>query len=689
MYRFIDPKYGCVGVHTIAYHKDFLGWIPPDRKYVATPNNIQTITLERLAQPGAEGYLMAQIPIGESPTDFYTVEARLFTGYDDGIPDEAIVIHKVDTTLEDRLAQVVDIDNNGDPNDEGVMWTGGEIFTDAENDIQISIDAAYASSYRVTINTNPDTFSTCIDFLSPSSHLFGPGRDGAGVQVEAASDCNWSATSHAEWIRITSGGTGSGSDSVRYTVANNPSPAVRTGRLTIDGWMFTVVQAGTNEVLFADNMESGTNGWSVNAPWALTTASARSGTHAWTDSPGGNYQNNQRATLWSPWTSIIDLTSVNSATLTFWHRYDFGKGDRGYVWVAREKEEGSWVTETVLRAFTGTNPTWQQTSFDMTPFVGARIRIVFDFISDASETADGWTIDDVAVFSTDFVSPVTLENPRSASFQSGLGVISGWACHANEIVIELDGIPLQAAYGTVREDTRRVCGDANNGFSLLWNWNNLGPGEHTVRALTDGVEFANTTVRVTTFGEDPFPRGFSGTFDLPDFPASGETTVVQWEQSLQNFVITDGQPNTGGGYNRVAGVSALLENPSLGSAQSGVGVISGWACEAGEIVIELDGMPLKAGYGTTREDTRSVCGDASNGFSLLWNWNNLGAGTHTVQALIDGVEFANTTVRVTTFGEDPFPRGLNGTFPIPDFPRPGENKRLQWEESLQNFVIIP
>ena len=127
---FSHPEYGDVPIHTIAYHKDFLGWIPPDRKYVAAPNTTRTITLERLALPGAEGYLMAQIPIGNSETDFYTVEARLFAGYDDGIPDEAIVTHKVDTTREDRLAQVVDVDNNGDPNDEGAMWTVGKIFTD-------------------------------------------------------------------------------------------------------------------------------------------------------------------------------------------------------------------------------------------------------------------------------------------------------------------------------------------------------------------------------------------------------------------------------------------------------------------------------------------------------------------------------------------------------------------------------
>ena len=127
----------------------------------------------------------------------------------------------------------------------------------------------------------------------------------------------------------------------------------------------------------------------------------------------------------------------------------------------------------------------------------------------------------------------------------------------------------------------------------------------------------------------------------------------------------------------------------MGSAQSGLGVISGWACEAEEIVIELNGRPLRAAYGTEREPAVAQrCGHSDAGFSLLWNWNNLGPGTHTVQALMDGVEFANTTVRVTTFGV-PFRQGLSGTFPIPNFPRPGETKKLRWEESLQNFVIIP
>ncbi len=687
---FPDPRYGCVGAHTIAYHKDFLGWIPADRKYVAPPDTTRTILLERLAQPGAEGYLMAQVPIGDSPTDFYTVEARLFAGYDEEIPDEAVVIHKVDTTLADRLAQVVDIDNNGDPNDEGAMWTVGEIFTDLESNLQVSIDAAYTTGYRVTINTDPATFSTCIDFLSASSHFLGPGRDGASVQVEAASDCDWSASSNTNWIRVTAGARSNGQGRVSYTVTRNPRSAARIGTLTIGGWTFTVTQAGAAEVLFEDDMESGTEGWWAASPWAQTMASARSGLRAWTDSPGGHYQNDQNSGLWSP---VIDLTEVESATLTFWHRYDIASDDQGSVWVVAlpQQEDGSWQTEKHLRTFTGTNPTWQQTSIDLTPFVGESIRLAFYLWSDAAQTADGWYIDDVAVFSSDFDTPpppqARLENPSPGSFQSGIGIISGWACEAQEIVIELAGTPVPAAYGTPRGDTRSVCGDSNNGFSLLVNWNNLGLGEHPVRTLVDGVEFARTTVRVTTLGVE-FLRGVSGTFPLSGFPHPGETTVVRWNEAQQNFVITDGQPDRGGGHDRVAGLQAALENPSLGSSQSGIGIISGWACAVQEIVIELAGTPVPAAYGTPRGDTQRVCGDSNNGFVLLVNWNNLGPGEHEIRALADGAEFARTTVRVTTLGVE-FLRGVSGTFPLADFPHPGETTTLRWEESLQNFVIIP
>jgi hypothetical protein len=131
----------------------------------------------------------------------------------------------------------------------------------------------------------------------------------------------------------------------------------------------------------------------------------------------------------------------------------------------------------------------------------------------------------------------TLENPQPGSFQSGIGVISGWACNAQTIDIEFDGVvTLEAAYGTSREDTRSVCGDANNGFGLLFNWNLLGDGPHTVRALADGQEFANVTFTVTTLGTE-FLRDASGSFSLAGFPETGSTVSVRWQESAQNFVL--------------------------------------------------------------------------------------------------------------------------------------------------------
>ena len=131
-----------------------------------------------------------------------------------------------------------------------------------------------------------------------------------------------------------------------------------------------------------------------------------------------------------------------------------------------------------------------------------------------------------------------LENPAPDSYQSGLAVISGWACEAQEIVIEIDETSFTAAYGTMRGDTRDRCGDTDNGFSFLWNWNISGDGEHTVRALADGVPFGEATVTVTTFGTESV-RDAHGVYSLTNFPTTDEETRIQWEESLQNFVIRD------------------------------------------------------------------------------------------------------------------------------------------------------
>ena len=291
--------------------------------------------------------------------------------------------------------------------------------------------------------------------------------------------------------------------------------------------------------------------------------------------------------------------------------------------------------------------------------------------------------------------PGMLENPQPGSFQSGIDVISGWVCDADQVVIEFErpgGTVWRepAAYGTSRPDTveKGRCGYPDSGFGLLWNWNNLGPGKHTVRALVDGIVLAEHTLIVTTLGLGEFPKGLHGDYKLEDFPYSGDTTRLLWQEAQQNFVIA-AETGGGGGSHQNPG-RAQLENPQPGSFQSGIGVISGWVCDADQVVIEFErpgGTRRElAGYRTSRTDTSGKCGDSANGFGLLWNWNNLGPGQHTIRALADGFEFAWSTFTVTTLGEE-FARGLDAEYELEDFPEVGTTVTVKWQEALQNFTI--
>ena len=134
-----------------------------------------------------------------------------------------------------------------------------------------------------------------------------------------------------------------------------------------------------------------------------------------------------------------------------------------------------------------------------------------------------------------------LENPGPDSFQSGIGVISGWVCEAEAVVIEINGEAQGAAYGTERLDTLEVCGDTANGFGLLFNWNLLGEGEHTVVARVDGAELGRATVTILD-AEDDFVEGLSGEGRVEDFPMPGETVLLEWQESVQNFVIVAVDP---------------------------------------------------------------------------------------------------------------------------------------------------
>ena len=135
--------------------------------------------------------------------------------------------------------------------------------------------------------------------------------------------------------------------------------------------------------------------------------------------------------------------------------------------------------------------------------------------------------------------------------------------------------------------------------------------------------------------------------------------------------------------------TGVLEIPGNGTTVSGVGMISGWKCEAGDITISLNnGDPIPAMYGLPRADTSGVCGNAgNNGFFSYTNWGNLGDGEHTAVVYDDGTEFARSTFTVTTLGTE-FLTGADTQVSVTDFPTPGETTTFQWNQATQHLEAV-
>ena len=131
--------------------------------------------------------------------------------------------------------------------------------------------------------------------------------------------------------------------------------------------------------------------------------------------------------------------------------------------------------------------------------------------------------------------------------------------------------------------------------------------------------------------------------------------------------------------------AATLEMPAPNTTQSGIGVITGWVCDAGELTVEFDeGVPIPLVYGSQRTDTVPVCGDDDNGFVAIWNWSKLNDGLHTAVVYDDGLEVARATFLVVTPGVE-FLRGVWSepqTIQLSN----GQKAQVEWSEARQGFV---
>ncbi|MCC7415519.1 MAG: hypothetical protein IT176_00140 [Acidobacteria bacterium] len=81
----------------------------------------------------------------------------------------------------------------------------------------------------------------CAFAASAGGTEFGAAGGGGAVDLQTLAGCEWSATSHADWIGLGQAG-GSGSAALQYAVAANATGSARTGLITIAGQVISISQ---------------------------------------------------------------------------------------------------------------------------------------------------------------------------------------------------------------------------------------------------------------------------------------------------------------------------------------------------------------------------------------------------------------------------------------------------------------
>jgi hypothetical protein len=153
-YALDHADYGTLGKHTISYHKDLLGWIPPSQQFEVLKNGSYSLNLDDLAAATTSNYRIAKIRMPGSSRSM-TLESRKHSGYDGALAGEAVLIHEV---VLDRKEPAWLIDADNPPasysDNEGVMWRPGETFSDPAGQLQVVVNGATGAGFNVTVVSN-------------------------------------------------------------------------------------------------------------------------------------------------------------------------------------------------------------------------------------------------------------------------------------------------------------------------------------------------------------------------------------------------------------------------------------------------------------------------------------------------------------------------------------------------------
>lgn len=215
-------------------------------------------------------------------------------------------------------------------------------------------------------------------------------------------------------------------DSISYLLsAGIESGQVFSYLLSVDNGDFIISDTiakifGTEVTVFEDDNEN-MEFWTSDK-WDVTASDFHSPSHSITDSPLGNYQDDENNIITLD--TVIDLRDVRFAFLKFWAHWEI---EDGYDFVqvqAKDISSGTWIALSGKYTSPGSSSQdqgrpvydgfvdWVQEEIDLNTFTGKEIQLRLRLISDGYVAEDGFYFDD---FMITVISNTTGINPSQSA----------------------------------------------------------------------------------------------------------------------------------------------------------------------------------------------------------------------------------------------------------------------------------
>lgn len=340
-------------------------------------------------------------------------------------------------------------------------------------------------------------------------------------------------------------------------------------------------------------LEDGTaTNWTASptsTSWTTTSSTYVSATKSYTESPTGNYNNNQNKTY--TYNNTIDLTNATAAMISYYCKwgietdYDYCQfqvsTDNGATWIGQctnytvsgTSANGS-VQPNNQPVYEGTQSSWVLDEVSLSDYLGQIIKVRFQFQSDGGSTADGFYFDDFKVM-YNVAGPVTAPVASFQTAQSSVclgtalqftdfssNVPTSWSWDFGDGTTSNQQNPSHTyATAGVYTVTLTVTNSAGSSSQTVTMTVNESPSVSLTTSDADNTVCLNSgilTLVPTPSGSMLYGPGVSGTsFD----PASAFTGVGTW-----NVIATYSDAN---GCSDSASVTIIVEAcASLGEQES-------------------------------------------------------------------------------------------------------------------------